>query len=109
MSDCKLDRRQMLKGVLLSAASVTTLQPQQSQSAELVKLTESDPTAAALGYHTNSKNVDVKKFPTYKSTQNCANCVQLQPGTGNDRACNLFTGKLVNVNGWCKVWVLKPQ
>lgn len=109
MSDCKLDRRQLLKGVLLSATGAASLQHEYSQAADLVKLSESDPTAAALGYHSNAKTVDVKKFPTYKPNQNCANCVQLQPGSGNDRACNIFTGKLVSVNGWCKVWVLKPQ
>ena len=109
MSDSKFDRRQLLKGALLGAAGAAVLQPQQGQAAAPVKLTETDPTAVALGYHINAKSVDVKKFPTYKPNQNCANCVQLQPGTGNDRACNLFAGKLVNVNGWCKVWVLKAQ
>jgi hypothetical protein len=109
MSDHRFDRRQILKGALLGAAGVAGLQTQPSQAATPVKLTENDPTAAALGYHINAKTVDVKKFPTYKPNQNCSNCVQLQPGSGNDRGCNLFTGKLVNVNGWCKVWVLKQQ
>jgi hypothetical protein len=109
MSDSKIQRRQILKGALLSAAGVTILKSERSEAAEMVKLTESDPTAAALGYHTNAKTVDVKQFSTYKPTQSCSNCVQLQAGTGNDRGCNLFPGKLVNVNGWCKVWVLKPQ
>ena len=109
MSDSKIQRRQILKGALLSAAGVTILNSERSEAAEMVKLTESDPTAAALGYHTNATTVDVKQFSTYKPTQSCSNCVQLQAGTGNDRGCNLFPGKLVNVNGWCKVWVLKPQ
>jgi hypothetical protein len=108
MSQVKFDRRQILKGTLLGAVSVTLLKPDNSDAAALIKLTEADPTAMALGYHVSAKAVDVKKFPTYKTTQSCANCVQLQAGTGNDRGCNLFPGKSVNVGGWCKVWVQKP-
>ena len=109
MSDYQLDRRSLLKGAVIGVAAASILQSQQSQGAELVKLTENDPTAAALGYHANAKTVDVKSFPTYKPNQNCSSCVQLQAGTGNDRPCTIFTGKLVNVNGWCKVWVQKAQ
>lgn len=109
MSDNKFDRRSMLKGAIIGAAGISLLQAGQSQSAQLVKLTETDPTGAALGYHANSKTVDVKKFPTFKSTQNCGNCMQLQAGSGNDRPCTIFAGKLVSVNGWCKVWVQKQS
>jgi hypothetical protein len=108
MHDVKFDRRQILKGALLAATGATVLQPTRSDAAELVPLTESDPTAKALGYHANAKTVDVKAFPTFKPSQSCSNCVQLQPGTGNARGCNLFAGKSVNVGGWCKVWVQKP-
>ncbi|MGD9841603.1 MAG: high-potential iron-sulfur protein [Steroidobacteraceae bacterium] len=109
MSDSKLHRRQLLKGALLGAIGVSILKPVHSDAADIVKLTEADPTASALGYHVNAKTVDVKKFPTYKTSQSCANCVQLQPGTGTERSCNLFPGKTVHVDGWCKVWVQKPQ
>jgi hypothetical protein len=108
MHECKFDRRQILKGAVLAAASVKVLQPTRSEAAALVPLSESDPTAQALGYHASAKTVDVKAFPTYKPSQSCSNCVQLQPGTGNERSCNLFPGKAVNVGGWCKVWVQKP-
>ena len=108
MSTEKFDRRQLLKGALLGVVGVQVLQPGTSQAAALVPLSESDPTAQALGYHASAKTVDVKAFPTYKSTQSCSNCVQLQAGTGNERGCNLFVGKAVNINGWCKVWVQKP-
>ena len=109
MSENKFDRRELLKGAIIGTAGISLLYAGQSQSAQLVKLSESDPTAAALGYHANSKTVDVKKFPTFKPAQNCANCMQLQPGSGNDRPCTIFAGKLVNVNGWCKVWVQKQS
>jgi High potential iron-sulfur protein len=108
MHESKLDRRQILKGALLGAVALPALRPGTANAAALVKLTEADPTAKALGYHMDAKTVDVKAFPTYKTTQSCSNCVQLQPGTGNERGCNLFPGKSVSVNGWCKVWVQKP-
>ena len=108
MQDSKFDRRQLLKGALLTAVGAQALKPAGSDAAELVKLSESDPTAMALGYHADAKKVDVKNFPTYKPNQSCSTCVQLQPGTGNERGCNLFPGKSVNVGGWCKVWVQKP-
>lgn len=108
MNDSKFDRRQILKGALLGAMSIPALSPQRSDAAALVKLSETDPTAQALGYHSDAKTVNVSKFPTFKSTQTCSNCVQLQAGTGNERGCNLFPGKAVNVGGWCKVWVKKP-
>lgn len=107
MSTGKFDRRTLLKGALLGAVSLPALRPQQADAAALVKLTESDPTAKALGYHENAKKVSVKDFPTYKPEQTCLTCVQLQAGTGNERGCNLFAGKSVNVGGWCKVWVKK--
>jgi High potential iron-sulfur protein len=108
MQDSKFDRRQLLKGALLGAVSVPALLPTDSDAAALVTLTEADPTAKALGYHVSAKTVDVKAFPTYKPNQMCSTCVQLQAGTGNERGCNLFPGKAVNVGGWCKVWVQKP-
>jgi hypothetical protein len=108
MSDAKFDRRQILKGALLGAVGVEVLAAGRSEAAAMVTLTEADPTAKALGYHTDAKKVDVKDFPTYKPNQSCSTCVQLQPGTGNERGCNLFPGKAVNIGGWCKVWVQKP-
>jgi hypothetical protein len=108
MHESKFDRRQLLKGALLGAVALPTLRPGSADAAALVKLTETDPTAKALGYHIDAKKVDAKAFPTFKPTQTCANCVQLQAGTGNDRGCNLFPGKSVTVGGWCKVWVQKP-
>lgn len=108
MSDVKIDRRNVLKGALLGAITLRALTVDEAKAAAaLVKLTESDPTAKALGYHSNAKAVDIAKYKTYKPDQTCLNCVQLQAGTGTDRGCNLFPGKSVNINGWCSVWVKK--
>jgi len=106
MNESKIDRRQLLKNALIGAVGATAL-PELARAAAPINLAENDPTAQALGYHENASKVDVKAFPTYKPTQKCSNCIQLQAGTGDHRPCNLFPGKLVNVNGWCKVWVQK--
>jgi len=106
MSDSKFDRRRFIKSTLLGAISLPALAPDLTHAAP-VNLTENDPTAQALGYHENAGKVDGKLFPTYKPTQKCSNCIQLQAGSGDHHPCNLFPGKLVNVNGWCKVWVQK--
>ena len=62
-----------------------------------------------LSYFEDVKQVDPKKFPTFKPGQTCANCLQLTGKVGDEwRPCNLFPGKLVHTNGWCKVYVKKP-
>jgi hypothetical protein len=72
-------------------------------------LEETDPAAKALGYVHDAKRVDPKTNPTHKAGSTCANCLQLQGKPGDVwRPCTIFPGKLVNANGWCKVWVPKP-
>lgn len=106
MNESKFDRRRLLKGALLGALGTAAF-PELVRAAAPANLPESDPTAQALGYHENAAKVDAKAFPTFKPSQKCSNCLQLQAGTGNYHPCNLFPGKLVNVNGWCKVWAQK--
>jgi high potential iron-sulfur protein len=74
----------------------------------LPHLVPTDPLAIALSYHASAKTVDAVKFPTYKPDQKCASCMQLTGKVGDPwRPCNLFPGKLVNAEGWCKVWLKK--
>jgi len=62
------------------------------------KLDEDDPMAKALQYVHQSP--DENKL--------CSNCNYIQ-GEASDqwRPCPLFTGKVVNNNGWCAAWVQK--
>jgi hypothetical protein len=67
-------------------------------------LSESDPTAAALGY-----KMDATKAPNRKDkTSVCGNC-SLYTGKADaaDGPCSIFGGKLVNAKGWCTAWVKK--
>jgi len=73
----------------------------------MVPLSPSDPAAVAVGYHEDAKTVDSKEFPTYQPGQTCTNCVQAHGEDGHWLYCNLFRGKLVAADGWCKVWARK--
>lgn len=76
--------------------------------ANLPKLDLNDPVAKALMYTHDATKVDKAKAPNFKAGQDCANCIQLQAGTGDWRQCTAFPGKLVSVKGWCSAWAAKP-
>jgi hypothetical protein len=104
-------RREALKGfaLLVGAAGAVCVRDSGAEEPAAVHLSASDPAAIALGYHESAKQVDPKAFPTYQAGQSCLTCLQLQGKAGDAwRPCNLFPGKLVAVDGWCKVWVKKP-
>lgn len=106
MSD-GISRRDALKGFLLLGA-VNVVQLPEARAEGAVHLSTTDPAAVALGYHEDAKAVDVKQFSTYQPGQICSTCLQLQGTQGEPwRPCNLFPGKLVSSDGWCKVWVKK--
>lgn len=111
MSDSRIDRRTLLKNALIGLAALPAANLVRGAAAADAPphLAETDPLATSLGYVHDAKKVDVKKAPQFKAGSNCANCLQLQGKQGDEwRPCNLFPGKLVNANGWCKVWVAKP-
>lgn len=67
------------------------------------KLALDDPQAKALDYvHDAAEATD---HSAYQEGSTCANCIQY---TGDADAqwgnCRIFPGKLVNRDGWCKVW-----
>ena len=68
------------------------------------KLSESDPTATALGY-----KIDATKAPNRKDTSSmCGNCSLYTGKAGaTDGPCSVFGGKLVSAKGWCSAWVKK--
>jgi len=110
MSDSRIDRRTLLKNALVGLAALPAAGlVRESEAADLPHLDEKDPTAVALGYVQDAKKVDAAKAPTYKPGSKCSNCVQLTGKDGDEwRPCNLFPGKAVHADGWCKVWTLKP-
>jgi hypothetical protein len=111
MSDQRYDRRTVLKSALAGLATLPAagLIGEAAAQGAPPKLDEKDPLAVAMGYVHDVKQVDPNKTPQFKPGSNCANCLQLTGKEGDTwRPCNIFPGKLVNANGWCKVWVAKP-
>jgi hypothetical protein len=112
MSESRYDRRTLLKNVLvgMSVVSAASLARAAQAQGGPPKLDEKDTLAVSLGYVHDAKKVDPNKVPQYKPGSTCANCVQLVGKEGEEwRPCNLFPGKVVNANGWCKVWAPKPK
>jgi len=65
-------------------------------------LSESDPTAKALGYVEDASKVDKTKFPSYKAGAHCATCNFFQGKPADAYApCQIFPGKSVAAKGWC--------
>ena len=68
-------------------------------------MSESDPTAIALNYKADAKQV---KSPKYVAGQLCKNCNFYQGAASAANApCPLFGGKLVAGNGWCSGYAKK--
>lgn len=111
MNENRFDRRTIIKGALAGLASLPAagLIRDAVAQGDVPKLDESDPQAKALAYVHDASKVDPAKTPQFKEGSNCANCLQIQGKDGDEwRPCNIFPGKLVHANGWCKVWVAKP-
>ncbi len=71
-------------------------------------LSESDPTAQALGYKADASKVDKTKFSHYNAGDKCSTCALYQGAAGSaSGACPMFGGKLVNANGWCNAYSKK--
>jgi hypothetical protein len=110
MSETKYPRRTVLKGALLGVATipVAALIGRRADAAN-PHVDPNDAQAKSLGYVEDASKVDQKANPNYKSGQHCGNCLQAQMQAGQAYVpCNIFPGKDVNVNGWCKVWVKRP-
>ncbi|CAM2139096.1 High-potential iron-sulfur protein [Pararobbsia alpina] len=71
-------------------------------------LSETDPTAQALGYKADATKVDKAKFSHYQAGDKCGTCALYQGAAGSaSGACPMFGGKLVNANGWCNAYSKK--
>jgi hypothetical protein len=105
-----ITRRDALKGLAVAAGALLAANTPQRAGADAgpPHLSATDATAVALAYHDDASTVDAKAFPNFKPDQKCSNCLQLQGKAGDPwRPCNIFPGKLVNANGWCRVYVKK--
>ncbi|MGI9246772.1 MAG: high-potential iron-sulfur protein [Steroidobacteraceae bacterium] len=110
MSEQKFPRRTLLKGALLGVAAVP-MSALLSRTADAAagKVDPNEPQAKSLGYVEDATKVDAKANPNFKAGQHCANCLQAQAKPGAAEVpCNIFAGRNVSANGWCKVYVKRP-
>lgn len=77
----------------------------------LSPVSESDPTAKALGFHQDAKHTDFTLYPERKEptakNQFCKHCAQytkLNDGWGK---CNIISAGVVSSIGWCSAWSQK--
>ena len=71
-------------------------------------VSESDPTAASLGFKLDAAQVEAKKFPSYAPGQRCASCSLFLAKEGVESAgCALFPGKNVYAKSWCTAYSKK--
>lgn len=96
-------RRTFMMSVAATGATLCA-----GQAFAQAKLDEKDPQAAALGYVSDTKKADTKKFPKHTADQHCGNCALFQ-GKASDAwgGCPLFAGKQVAGPGWCSAWAKK--
>jgi len=91
----------------LGAASALALSRQ--AFADAPHVSESDPTAVALGYKEDAAKIDKAKYGSkYVAGSMCSNC-SLYSGKAGDAfgPCALFGGKQVNSKGWCSGYTKK--
>lgn len=109
----KSQRRDFLKIgsiALVSLGALARAGQAPAQAKALPRLAESDPTAQALGYKHDAKQVDRKKFANYQPGQDCDDCVQFEGKKGEAWApCKIFPGKAVNAKGWCAAYQVKKK
>lgn len=110
-------RRSFFKYTLVAiSATVLSLYTRGKSSFAYAKsslplLKESDPTATALGYSSQAKKVDKKKWPKKAgpdgASQKCSNCMLYTRVDAKSGNCQVFPNNLVAAEGWCNSWVKK--
>ena len=101
-----LSRRAFIENsaVLIATAGVSSV----AWSDTAPMLSESDPTALALGYKANASTVDKTKYAQYAPGQSCSSCALYQGAAGSASGpCAIFAGKAVSAKGWCSSYAKK--
>ena len=103
----RLSRRAFIENSVIVIATVGSSSV--AMAAPAAMLSESDPTAAALGYKANASAVDKTKFPQCMPGQSCSNCALYQGAAGTSSGpCTIYAGKSVSATGWCASYAKKP-
>lgn len=60
-----------------------------------------DAVATAIGYISDAKKVDKKKYAQYKAGQECSSCALYVASNDGWGKCQMITTGLVKSTGWC--------
>ncbi|OLL33626.1 High potential iron-sulfur protein [Burkholderia sp. SRS-W-2-2016] len=91
--------------LITSIGVASTLALSRQAFADAPKVSESDPTAQALGYREDASKVDKAKFAKFAAGQDCGNCSFFQGKAGDAYGgCPMFAGKQVAAKGWCSAY-----
>ena len=110
MSDKNITRRIFLRNLAVAVPAAGVVLGNTAQAGDVPHIDEADPLAQGLAYVHDASSVDSSNPQTsrYEAGQHCANCALIQGDEGAPwRPCQIFSGKLVNANGWCSAWVPK--
>ena len=104
-------RRTFFMQSLSCASALTALvvaKTSQAQAPAPTAVLETSEQAQALGYKSDSTQVDAKKYPNRAADQSCGSCVLYQGKAGeNTGGCAVFGNNLVASKGWCGAWTKK--
>jgi len=93
-------RRGLLRRFALGLSLAPLAAATPGHSAEPSALSESDPSAKALGYVE-----DASRSKEAAPGSTCSNCSVFSGQSGAaEGACSIFQGKLVKAAGWCRGW-----
>jgi hypothetical protein len=74
-------------------------------------VSESDPTASALGFHHDAIKTDFSRYPARKKStaknEYCKHCLQYNKLTDSWGKCSIVNTGVVSANGWCSAWSKK--
>ena len=100
-----LNRRQLLRAALIAPVALAGCATTGDTGEQ--RLRAEDPVARSLLYVPDTTKVpaDNPLAARHEPTQRCANCIHVRGKAGETwRPCPTFPARLVNANGWCRVW-----
>jgi hypothetical protein len=107
---CAIDRRDILKRVLVSAVVLPALRGIQVRAAELPPLDLTDPIAQSLDFVMDASKLVVSTSSSFKPGQHCGLCMQFQGKPSDARAgCSVYAGRSVPSTGWCRAFAQRSQ
>ena len=102
-----ISRRYILSlAIAAGAAGSMASIPAEAQDAQVAStVSGDDPLAVALGYVPDVSQANPKVTPARQPGAKCTNCSWYAPKADTRTGlCNYFPGKLVESNGWCRMW-----